>query len=482
MKRYIIIIITSIILTSLLVSLNPEQQTSANTNEKIHFTNTIESSENPGQNYDGQLAVILSPSTGTIYDGSMTFTSSEPVQVAILHEINSNDRKGQPTWTVDGKTIYGLSLIGLAESDSIEFTGAALALHSSDTKQFTATISVDGWIRGQPTDIIIQKLEVEEEPTIPLSKANVPVTIPMHEGIYEGDSILYIITDSDDEKFSKKISEMQDWRVELALPLDETPQDILQDVFVFTNGVKGNGLYGYQSEVFSSTPNESEYSALNSIIEVTWKRGQNEIVFESALDVLEAKEKGRVEFNETGIVVNMPQIVWPDGQMTVRESEEITDNMEYDGGQVTSIDIEDMTVTFVAHRGWGPDGRTIYYIVTDTTPSGPANVMGVAHSPALDKLITSSAASDLFQFQNGIKGSGSLGFQPSISGAAPGDKNYSPMWRVYNVEWNDPKDAKILETRYDIDSTKVEDLLSISIARPMNSNHIINCPFIDPFQ
>ena len=31
-----------------------------------------------------------------------------------------------------------------------------------------------------------------------------------------------------------------------------------------------------------------------------------------------------------------------------------------------------MTVTFVAHRGWGHDGRTIYYIVTDATPSGPA--------------------------------------------------------------------------------------------------------------
>lgn len=41
----------------------------------------------------------------------MTFTSSEPVQVAVLHEIDSDDARGQSTWTVDGNTIYGLSLI-----------------------------------------------------------------------------------------------------------------------------------------------------------------------------------------------------------------------------------------------------------------------------------------------------------------------------------------------------------------------------------
>ena len=51
--------------------------------------------------------------------------------------------------------------------------------------------------------------------------------------------------------------------------------------------------------------------------------------------------------------------------------------MPYGGGQITEINEEEMTVTFVAHRGWGPDGRTIYYIVTDATPSGPAEMMGV---------------------------------------------------------------------------------------------------------
>ena len=122
----------------------------------------------------------------------MTFTSSEPVQIVVLHEISSQESKGQPTWTVDGKTIYGLSLIDLQKnSGSFEFTGAALALHSPNSKKFTTTVSVDGWIRGQPTEVIMQKIEFEkDESSYSLSRTNVPAIIPMHKGIYEGNQFI----------------------------------------------------------------------------------------------------------------------------------------------------------------------------------------------------------------------------------------------------------------------------------------------------
>jgi hypothetical protein len=468
------------------VSSTSDQFVDAGSRKKIHFTQTITSSQDPGQGHENhQMALILSPNEGTIYDGSMTFTSSEPVQIVVLHEISSQDSKGQPTWTVDGKTRYGLSLIDLQKSSgSFEFTGAALALHSPNSKEFTSTVSVDGWIRGQPTEVIMQKIELEkEEPSSLLSRTNVPATIPMHKGIYDGNQVLYIITDSSDEDFAKIISEKQQWNVELASSLGGVPDNTLQKLFIFKNGIKGDGLYGFQNEVISSTPSqESEYTALSSVIEVTWKVGQKEIEFQSAADVIAAEEGGRLEFNETGIVLNTPQIVWPDGQMTVRSDKEITDEMPYSGGQITEINEEEMSVTFVAHRGWGPDGRTIYYIVTDATPSGPAESMGVVSSPSSASLIAHSGAVDLFQFKNGIAGSGPLGFQPGIAAAGLGDKNYSPMWRIYLVEWNDSENAKILETKSDIDSFREANLLSVSIARPTNSDHIVNCPFIDPFQ
>ena len=468
------------------VSSTSDQLVDAGSRKKIHFTETITSSQDPGQGHENhQLALILSPNEGTIYDGSMTFTSSEPVQIVVLHEISSQESKGQPTWTVDGKTIYGLSLIDLQKnSGSFEFTGAAVALHSPNSKQFTTTVSVDGWIRGQPTEVIMQKIELEkEEPSSLLSKTNVPATIPMHKGIYEGNQVLYIITDSSDEDYAKIISDKQEWKVEVAPLLANVPENTLQKLFIFKNGIKGDGIFGFQNEVISNTPSqESEYSALSSVIEVTWKVGQKEIEFTSAEDVIAAEEGGRIEFNETGVILNAPQISWPDGQMIVRSDKEISDEMSYSGGQITEINEEEMTVTFVAHRGWGPDGRTIYYIVTDATPAGPAESMGVVSSPSSANLIANSGAVDLFQFKNGIIGSGPLGFQPGIAAAALGDKNYSPMWRIYLVEWNDAESAKILETKSDIDSFRADDMLSVSIARPTNSDHIVNCPFIDPFQ
>ena len=87
-----------------------------------------------------------------------------------------------------------------------------------------------------------------------LSKTNVPVTIPMHKGIFNSSSVFYIITDSSDQEFAKVITEKQEWKVEVALPIANAPETALEQIFVFTNGVVGDGIYGYQSQVFSSTP------------------------------------------------------------------------------------------------------------------------------------------------------------------------------------------------------------------------------------
>ena len=486
MNKLVLILILTIFVTGILtVSFIPDNFVDANSTKKIHFTKTVTSSQNPGQgNENHQLVLILSPNKDTLYDGSITFSSSEPVQIAVLHEINSNDVKGQPTWTVDGNTIYALSLIDpTIKSNSIEFTGAALALHSPNSKEFTATVSVDGWIRGQPAEVIIQKIESEKKSSLLLSRANVPAIIPMHEGLYDGNPIFYIITDSSQQGYAEMLTTKQGWKVEIAPSIKKIPENILQKIFIFKNGVRGDGINKYQKEIFTSIPSQKlQYNSLNSVIEVTWKKGQNATVLESLEEVINAEKGGRVEFNEIGVVINTPQIMWPDDQMLVRDNKEITDDLTFSGGQIVEINKDKMTVTFVAHRGWGPDGKTIYHIITDATPSGPAEMMGVPFSPSSIYSITNSSTADLFQFQNGIKGSGSLGFQPSISTATPGDDNYSPIWRVYIVEWNNPENAKILETISDINSSKEADLISVSLGRTMNSNHIVNYPFIDPFQ
>ena len=98
--------------------------------------------------------------------------------------------------------------------------------------------------------------------------------------------------------------------------------------------------------------------------------------------------------------------------------------------KLLNIDTENLVVTMIAHRGWGPDGRTVYYIVTDATPKIPADMMGVANVPSNEKLASTPVAVDLFQFTNGINGSGPMGFQAGIGAANTDDSNYSPMWRI----------------------------------------------------
>jgi len=487
LNKIIIIIALGVFVASIFtIPSFTEQFVDARTLKKIHFTETISSSQDPGQGHEShQLALILSPNEGSLYDGSLTYASSEEVQIVILHEILKEQAKGQPTWTVDGKTVYGLTLIEpKTNSGTIEFTGAALGLHSMKSNQFTATVSADGWIRGQPTEVIMQKLEIQkDEPTLKLSRANVPAVIPLHTGTYEGEPLNYIITDTNDETFASIISTKQNWKVEIAPPLENTPESSLDDVYLFTDGIFGDGIYGFQNEVFPSTPAQTEqYSALRSVNEISWKTGQNAEVLDSIELIKEAEEDGRIEIEKKEVIINMPQIVWPEGQMVVREEKTLTENTPYDGGQVLDINTQNMTVTFVAHRGWGPDGSTIYYIVTDATPTGPAEMMGVVDAPTSANLITNPAAVDLFQFMDGIKGSGPLGFQPGIAAAASGDENYSPMWRIFMISWNEPENASVLETKSDIDQFQSDGLISVSLARPMNSEHIVNCPFIDPFQ
>ena len=51
--------------------------------------------------------------------------------------------------------------------------------------------------------------------------------------------------------------------------------------------------------------------------------------------------------------------------MPVKANTTLTEETPFVGGQVLDINLENMTTTFIAHRGWDADGKTIYYIVTD---------------------------------------------------------------------------------------------------------------------
>ena len=102
------------------------------------------------------------------------------------------------------------------------------------------------------------------------------------------------------------------------------------------------------------------------------------------------------------------------------------------------------------------------------------------HELSSSAVLFSDAAADYYEFKNGISGSGLLGFQPSLRYGIPGSENYSPIQKINIVEWINPGEAQILATENDLNDAYANKSVTITQARPLNSDHIINCPVVYP--
>ena len=186
-----------------------------------------------------------------------------------------------------------------------------------------------------------------------LPKANVPVTIPLHQGYYMGNGVYYIITDSSDPTHADIITKNQDWKVNLAPLLANATKNALSTTYMFTNGLPGDGVHGFQGEVFTSTPAQADaYSALTSQIHVTWDDEVIPRILVSEKEILSSVQQRLVVLTELNVVLNMPQIVWPEGQMPVKANKTLTNETPFVGGQILDIDLKNMTTTFIARQGW----------------------------------------------------------------------------------------------------------------------------------
>ena len=218
------------------------------------------------------------------------------------------------------------------------------------------------------------------------------------------------------------------------------------------------------------------YSPLWKINLVEWKDASKATILGSENEITDAFNSGKVTITPTTIVVNCPIIQWSGnkegtisaGHLKIRDS--ISESGAYGNAQVLGIDLDKMQVTFVAHRGFGPDGSTIYYIATDASQKGPSDALGIVWTNKTQNTLSTSAAADLYQFSNGIAGSGPLGYQSGIGSTKQGDQYYSPMWRILVVTWKDPTMATLLENIHDITSKG-------TLTDTMTAGFVVNCPF-----
>ena len=105
---------------------------------------TLQSMVDPGIGHEShQLAIILPPSEN-VYSGTLSYAASEPIQLVALHgPLAEGEDSGQPIWTPDGETKFGLTFVdNEASMGTWKFSGNALAVHTMNTDQFTVSYSV----------------------------------------------------------------------------------------------------------------------------------------------------------------------------------------------------------------------------------------------------------------------------------------------------------------------------------------------------
>ena len=138
--------------------------------------------------------------------------------------------------------------------------------------------------------------------------------VPPVRGLYKGEELFFIHTEASDPEVANLLTMMMGPKVLLLPSLTQVPDSVLANVYVFTNGVKGGGPFGFQPDVFDSVPGDSGYSPLRSINLVAWEEGATTRELGSVEEITAAESTGDVTIKRPDIVVNMPMLTWPGGQ------------------------------------------------------------------------------------------------------------------------------------------------------------------------
>lgn len=149
-----------------------------------------------------------------------------------------------------------------------------------------------------------------------MAARDAPVVPPV-AGYSEGQKILFLHTETSDAEIAKLLTDMMGSPVLVVPSLAQAPREMLALVYVFTNGVKGDGPLGplgFQPDVFDSPPGHSGYSPLRNLVLVTWSDDKTARTLRSAAEVREVLGNGEITVQEPGVVVNMPMLTWPGGR------------------------------------------------------------------------------------------------------------------------------------------------------------------------
>ncbi|RPH55760.1 MAG: hypothetical protein EHM81_14135 [Chloroflexi bacterium] len=138
--------------------------------------------------------------------------------------------------------------------------------------------------------------------------------LPAGKAYAEGKEIYFVHTEASDPGVAEKLTNMMKSPVIAVPSLANVPAESLANVYVFTNGLKGTGPFGFQADVFDNPPGTDGYTPLRRLNVVAWADPAKARELKSAADVLAAQSAGEITIEQPGVVINMPFVVWDGGK------------------------------------------------------------------------------------------------------------------------------------------------------------------------
>jgi len=284
------------------------------------------------------------------------------------------------------------------------------------------------------------------------------VTFRLHPVFIDGQRAHHIRTDAADEAFARRIGLVYVPRVNTALKSGD-----FADYYLFTNGASG------QLPVASTAPGRDDYTPLFRISRVTFSGSAK--VLNSAAAIRDAASSGGVKIEETKILVNYPFVKWPGGELSRDTKREVYLG---DGQLLESPNVDKNEVTFKLHQCFPGE----WYIVTDTSAVPMARMMKITPSPKTGGLTKAGATAKILVFGNGMKGSGPMGFQPSVVESLPGNPLWSPFWDHYTFTWADGKTPTVAKNQDELLALEKAGSLKRWPGTPDTNGQlfVVNCP------
>ena len=138
--------------------------------------------------------------------------------------------------------------------------------------------------------------------------------VPAGKAYADGSEISFSHTEASDQAIAEKLTNMMSSPVLYVPALAQVPDAALAEVYVFENGIAGKGPLGFQVDVFNHPPQTEGYSPLRQIMLVKWADGIEPVELISEAELIQAQKDGKIQITASGVVVNMPFMVWSGGK------------------------------------------------------------------------------------------------------------------------------------------------------------------------